>query len=89
MVASDTAALSLLKDGTAAVLFFDCVQSLKVKEADPQGRRTCPMTAPGMSRRDDKCWLCRCLAVKVFGCAGAGDSNSRAKVGNPDKDGEL
>jgi hypothetical protein len=33
MVASDTAALSLLKDGTAAVLFFDYAQSLKLKKA--------------------------------------------------------
>ena len=60
MVASDTAALSLLKDGTAAVLFFDYAESLKLKEADEQAWRTCPMTAPGMSRRGRKCWLGRC-----------------------------
>jgi hypothetical protein len=83
MVASDTAALSLLKDGTAAVLFFDCVQPLNVKEAEAHAQKTCPTTALGMSRRGDL------LALQVFGCADAGDSNSRAKVGNPDKDGEL
>ena len=57
MVASDTAALSLLKDGTAAVLFFDYAQSLKIKEAGGQAGRNCSTTAPGMFRRGPECWL--------------------------------
>jgi hypothetical protein len=39
-------------------------------------------TAPGMSPPPP------CGATSV-GCADAGDSNSKAEVGNPDKDGEL
>ena len=88
MVASDTAALSLLKDGTAAVLFFDYAQSLKLKKAGEQAWRTCPMTAPGPMRPPRGCPLPPCGATSV-GCADAGDSNSKAEVGNPDKDGEL